>query len=346
MAGIEKINKMLADVEKQHGCGLVQTMDVVLAELESLHLAWVQRIRPMPVGVDPSNRDGLGVNAEDVHTLGSAIISLGWSWQQVGSAVCIEEAPDSSLIVDFNKSLGHGCDLLPNGSALESIRYGSVACSHTNMFLRCLASACVSPGKSEAAEDGRLSLDLVGRRDAELARAAKDGLEWKVLSSKVRHLCPSLLSLMQRARNAPQAVAKAEHEMQVMLRMHCMASAQQRLNSCVDSESIRRNVAMGMPACAVDLPELSVFIAVCGGGTDGDFLQDLAHFHRRFVDSRKVCIRGQFLQAVADMGLEIPYLKIAIVKAQYSAPANKVNRYNEPCFILASDLSKLVRTKK
>ena len=61
-------------------------------------MAWKQRIRPCQVGVDPSNRDGVGVNVEDVHGLGADILFWGWSWSQVASAVCVEEASTRSWL--------------------------------------------------------------------------------------------------------------------------------------------------------------------------------------------------------------------------------------------------------
>ena len=127
----------------------------------------------------------------------------------------------------------------------------------------------------------------VSRRDPEFGNAIRQGLEWKVLSSKVRSDHPKLLALIQRARNAPQAVARADHEGQVMLRVHSIAAAQQRKHSEVDWDAIRRSVAHSKPPCAGDLQQISIFIALCGGGFGGAFLKDLASLHRQFVDSRR-----------------------------------------------------------
>ena len=68
---------MLDQVDKKDGKKLVSTMDEVMKLLEYLGLAWSQRIRPQQVGVEPSNRDGVGVNAEDVHSLGADIFVMG-----------------------------------------------------------------------------------------------------------------------------------------------------------------------------------------------------------------------------------------------------------------------------
>ena len=44
--------------------------------------------------------------------------------------------------------------------------------------------------------------------------------------------------------------------------------------------------------------------------------------------------------------MEAPYFKIAVMKAQYASPPNKINRYCEPVSISVSDLSKLIKTSK
>ena len=131
-----------------------------------------------------------------------------------------------------------------------------------------------------------------------------------------------------------------------MMRMHSMATAQQRKSGKIDWDGIRLSIAQFKPPCANYLQEISVFIAVCGGGVDGAFLKDLSSFHRQFVDSKLCSIRGQFLQAVAELEVEAPYFKIAVMKAQYASPPNKINRYCEPVSISVSDLSKLIKTSK
>ena len=342
---MEKIQMMLDQVNKKDGKNLVSTMDKVMQLLEHLGLVWTQRIRPQQVGVEPSNRDGVGVSAEGVHSLGADIFVLGWSWSQVASAVCVEEAPGASTISNFNRKLSAGSDILPS-DGFDQIRFGSVACSHTNMFLRCLSSGVKSLCDEELTEGGCLSLEKVGRHDPEFARAAREGLEWKVLSSKVPIRFPRLLSLLQRARNAPQQIARAEHEVQVMLRMHALAALEQERTGQINWETIRRQVAIGRPPCANYLRELTVFIAICGGGVDGAFLKDLAAFHGQFVDSSKCIIRGPFLLALAELDLEAPYLKIAFLKAQYGAPPGKINRAFEPTFITLGDLNKVVKERK
>ena len=342
LSGLGLVESLVASVQGQEGLGLVGCVDQIIAELESMGWAHTQRLLPRQVGVHPLNRDGMGVNTDDVHGLGRDILAMGWSWLQVASAVCIEEEPGSEAIVKFNEELVAGCDNLAPVDA-DMLRYGSLSCGHTNMFLRCLWAGVES--RDEAlAESGHLSVDKLARRDAQYARAVREGIEWKVLSHRA-HSIHGLLTLIQRARNAPQAAGRPENEVQVMLRMHSLAVQAQRRELEPDWSAIRRSVAHSNPPCINDLPDLAVFVAVLGGGMDGTFLHDLMCFHRQFVKTRLCSIRGGFFRALAECDLEAPYLKMAILKAQYVCPPNKVNRYKEPTLFTPADLSRSSKHK-
>ena len=119
----------------------------------------------------------------------------------MAAAVCIEEAPGSQEISDLNKELSAGCETLPN-TGLDQVRFGSVACSHANMFLRCLNAGAAS-SDADLSDSGHLSLEKVKHCSAQFGRAAREGLEWMVLSHRVHAEHPTLLSVIQRARSAP-----------------------------------------------------------------------------------------------------------------------------------------------
>jgi hypothetical protein len=69
---------------------IVANVDKILVLMEKHNMAYRARLGPRVVGVDPSNRDGYGVNYEDVHALGHDIAMIGFSWQEVIHAVCVE----------------------------------------------------------------------------------------------------------------------------------------------------------------------------------------------------------------------------------------------------------------
>ena len=103
-----KIKELVRIFTSKDGFGQVTTADLILAELEKEKLCWEQKIPVSMLGVSPVNRDGLGVNAEDAHALGGDLFAMGWSWEAVGSAVCIEEAPGRDEIARFDESIVAG----------------------------------------------------------------------------------------------------------------------------------------------------------------------------------------------------------------------------------------------
>ena len=328
---------------------LVGGVDFIMSRFCFGKMSWEAQLAPRVVGVDPTNRDGVGVTAENVIALGRDILFVGWSWAEVAKAVCIEAAPGSCVIEDFNKAL------TANNAALapveeDTIRFGSVSCSHTNAFLRCLRAGRVSTMGTElgAGTDASetLTLTAVRDRDPEFAKAAEDGIRWTVLSHKVRELFPAFLGLLQSARNATGQVAKPEHEVQVMCRILTVAAATQRASAVSDSLTasatscgpdwsvVKRAVLRSRPPCAFDFDDLKAFVVACAGGMEGMLLQDLMVFHRRCVKSDDRIIRGPFFRAVADLPLLVPRLKIAIVKTQYTCPVASLALVRSILFVI------------
>ena len=315
---------------------MVQIVDKVLAKLKDSSWSFEAQLPVRQVGVDPSNRDGCGVSAENVHALGDDIAFMGWSWAELKQPTCIEEGPGETSIAKFNQDFSNGSPLLP--TVLEGeIRYGSLSCSHTHMFLRCVEAGVASESKALSLR-GKLSLDVLDLKDKEFARAVRRGLTWTVLSHRARSRFPSLLTLVQSARNAAQHVARSEHEVQVMLRIHKLARVRQLQGSEPDWDAVKVAVLRSRPPCAEDLPSLIAFVASCAGGIEAPFLKDLVDFHRLCVNPEKQAVTGLFFKAVANELASAPYTAIAVVKTQYSCPKEKINRHKECVFLAPAEL--------
>ena len=306
---------------------IVGVVDRILDKLEKMGWAYRVNLQPRQVGVHPSNRDGYGLNAEDVHALGRDILAMGWSWNEVQKAVCMEQSPTAKDIEEFNARLASASSLLPPVTP-DSIKYGSLSCSHTNMFLRCVAGG-VASNDELLATSGQLSLSNLERHDPEFALAVKQGLPWLVLSWRVSERFPGLVTLVQSARNAPGAIARGEHEVQLLVKIQHMASAEQnRTGNAPDWDKISRAVLRSRPPCASEVPGLQIFVALCGGGVKHPFLTDLVSFHQHQITSSDRRVKGQFYKSVAELDLgdaEIPYFKVAMMKAQYSCPPKYVS---------------------
>lgn len=136
----------------------------------------------------------MGGCAGEVHLLASDIAFVGFSWDAVRHAICCEAVPGSTELEDFNRRLCEGVALAP--VVKDTIRFGSLACGHTNMGLRAIAAGAPSTCPL-LSEGGRFSLAKLERLDKEFAKAVNKGLRWRVLRHDVRTKWPSALNIIQ-----------------------------------------------------------------------------------------------------------------------------------------------------
>ena len=116
----DAINRTIKDFDDK--CvGIAQCADRIEEALEAKGLLKSYTLHPSMVGVDPSNRNGGGVNALEVNLLASDICEVGWSWDACRHATCIEEKPGDSYISDFNKRLVANSGLAPCGGGLDQV---------------------------------------------------------------------------------------------------------------------------------------------------------------------------------------------------------------------------------
>lgn len=338
----ERISKMLSSVGKADA-RLVSVVDEVLASLEKSGLAYRLRIPPKLVGVHPANRNGYGVSAIEVHALGAEIVKMGWSPVVTRHAVCVEDT--DSTIANFTSKLQSSTIGLGKVDA-GTIKYGSLSCSHTNQFL--VAVLCeVETTHASLAVDGRMSAGKLGV-DEKLADALTGGLEWLVLSSVVPTLYPSLVDLVQCAKNATGAVQRKENEIQVLLKIQSLASvssASSGSQGVVDWNSIASEIEQRIVIDSSDLKTYMRFVQLFG---DGPFLSDLDTYHKTYVPTGRVVPVSTFA-SIVDLKLSpseiAPHMAIALIKAQASCPEAKVT--NKICrFITSGDIAALAGPKK
>ena len=338
--GRDSINRAIQDFDEKR-VGLAQCADRIEEALEAKGLMRSMTLHPSMVGVDPSNRNGGGVNALEVNLLASDICEVGWSWDACRHATCIEEKPGDSFISDFNKRLVAHSGLAPVVEG--SIKYGSLSCSHTQQALRAIASGCESDNPLMS-QGGRYCLERLGSRDKLYAEAVAQGLRWKVMSWKVREMHPRVPDLIQSARNIGSTLNRKESEMQILLRLHSMSAAYvTKTGGSPPWAEIKRSILRTRPACADKLDAMIAFVVARSGGATGTFLQQLSVFHRNFVeDSIRGGVPGALYSALADFTHH--YLALAILKTAWTCPRENVD--NLICtWVTASEVNALKNSK-
>ena len=220
----------------------------------------------------------------------------------------------------FNKALADNVALAPVEP--HSLHFGSLACGHTNMVLRCL-QASVPSDDPLLSENGKMSLSKLERRNPEFALAVTRGLRWKVLRWSIRDDYPAALNIIQEARNVAGHVARQESEMQGLLQLHGLAVSAMKRGAIVDWAAIKRVVRRSRPPFAEQLDAMVAFLATRSGGIDGDFLKYLGAFHRNFVNpSVRKSIPASVYTALADFRFH--FTAIALMEAAWTCPKEQI----------------------
>ncbi|CAE8589898.1 unnamed protein product [Polarella glacialis] len=241
------------------------------------------RLKPQIVGVHPSNRDGYGVNPHDVHALLADIVDVGWSYQEV-KAICVEVASDE--VREWNAALMAGTNGMLPSFEKAAVRFASLSASHTNQALRCVL-ARVAHRDECLCVDGCLSLEKIGSKDPLFQDACTLGLTWAVLPATLLQEFPNLATILQAAGNCSGQVARGEHELQVVRRLHNLWREEAKKGPKVDFVEVKRKALRSKPPCAAAVPWMYAFILKFSGGKDADLLIESESFVRSTTTSTK-----------------------------------------------------------
>jgi hypothetical protein len=308
--------------------GVFGACKFVLESLKSAGLAIDIQLSPSQLGMHPCNRGKYGANEEAVHELASDIFGMGWDWSKVRDAVCVEDGPDR-YVEKYNVGI---CDPSP---MLADVKVGSTIAGtltngHTVLMLRALAAGVPSTAEGLSV-NGRMSLASVASLQPEMARAATEGWKWCMIKHQAKLLYgDQMLEMLSGTANI--TLARAQHELEVLLKLWRLASDAMNRKTNVEWKSLAAEILKSKPDCGEHLPSMIRFVQEFGGGPEATFVNDLVHFHKRHVSGQRVV--GNLWEHVTalvfkEKGGEIVthgvLLRYAILKAAYSAPNDKVS---------------------
>ncbi|CAJ1390475.1 unnamed protein product [Effrenium voratum] len=212
------------------------------------------QLEPDQIACSPLNRDGFGLSGPDIHELVEKVAQVGWNDGEA-RGICLELAPHDQQVIAFNKKLCEDSGgLIPPINEI-SMRYASLAGSHTNAMLRALRHEALHPQSGPLCVDGHLSLARVEAIDAGFAEAARCGMRWKVISLEV--MCVSGVSeLVQSACNTGSQLAKGEHEFQMLKRILSMI----QVNQNAEWDKVKLRILASKPMCASACPYMFTFL--------------------------------------------------------------------------------------
>ena len=249
---------------------LVQGATRVLSVLQKHGYLQKVKVSPDCVGTHAANRDGLGLNVRDVAELIGAISQVGFDGD-LPQPIAVEVPSHDMSIYWFNKTMWEQSGGFLPPMDMHKMKYASVASSHTNAALRCILHG--SPGDETLHEDlmvaGKLSLEMVRRKDKAFAEAAETGLTWKVISCHAVEAFPELPALLQTAANCAGHIAKPEHEVQMMRRIYnSIINAGKNGKPCSFSE-MKAMILRSRPQCGASAPFMHRFLMKFSVGAHG-----------------------------------------------------------------------------
>ena len=337
---------LLAKVDNSDRTKIVSTVDTILDILEKENFAYRKQIHPSAIGVHPCNRNGYGISPIEVHALGETIVKLGWSWNACSHAVCIEDDAKST-IGSFTQKLSQSASGLAPKTASDIVA-GSLSCSHTTAFLDAVNNAVPTTSLTLAVDDCLPRANIVDR-DPKFGEALDKGLNWLVLRSSVAEMYPSLLELVQHAKNVGTEAARRESEVQLLLRIHEASKAlAETSGGRVDWDRVEARLSKRESHYKNDLSAYVKFVKRWGGGSRGLFIEELRVFHQAFGSSSRIVPTTTF-EKLADLKLSItelcPFFVMAVVKAQATCHPSKVS--NNVCrHISGSEIATLSFARK
>ena len=322
---------------QQGRLGIVQSADRCEEFLKAEGLLYVMRINCRLIGFDPSNRDKVGGNQQDVQALISAIKKAGWSDAAVAHATCVEINPGSTDVEEFNRKFSEGAPLMQVKPG--SISFGSLSCGHNNYGQRAILASCPHPDPA-VTKDGRLSIDKIRESDPRYAEAVEEGMTWKVLRHEVRQRYPEALRIIQAARNVFGHVQRQTTIVQGLKQMHNMASAFQSLQRAVDWEEVKRSVLDTQPPFAADIDFLINFLIGKSGGVADPHLDEYVVAHRMYVASSRR-VPGELFAVLAD--LPWTHVAYALLFAAYHCDKKYVNKEGLCSYVQVAHVQAMIK---
>ena len=223
-----------------------------------------QRISPNFLGWDPSNRNGIDLNADRCEQLTEGLIGHFDPDEADHGSIAVEEQEGESRVDEVNRKRCGEEKRLACGR--EMMRYGTLGHSHLNQVLKNASNGavCLRSSLQKYCKNGCLSMDLIRVCDPDFAEACANGLRWEVLHSRIRTEEPEGLQVIQRAMNHKHAVAMSNHEMQhlsllqatLMATLECGVATEVNLKRVQEQLMAQGSLALGdLPRThLVDMP--------------------------------------------------------------------------------------------
>ena len=280
---IAKINSIMNN-EK---FGDLAKWNKVLSIFKEAKIAYSRNAKITEVLVSPKNRDGLGLNAYNVHECLATVLAIGTGHEHLREATAFEMCAVGGLRdeqITFNRQLISAAGgLLADLSGEE--RLCSISCSHFTAGCRALLAGCRTTEESLKDPSGSLNRIQLTTNDDEMGKILDEGFEWTIVPFYAEILFPDLPNLAQRALNAEHTTFNMASELQVMAGMALFAEVD---GGKADWNVVQQKMKASMPPCTPYLDVLAAFVKDYSGGVGSPIIKYLDYWAKTFGSNKKL----------------------------------------------------------
>ena len=195
------------------------------------------------VMVHPSNRNGLGLNQHEVHSILAGVKDIGCDLHKLEQSTAFECANAAAL--EFNQKLiDAAAGLL--APLRKSERLCSVASSHFTAGCRASLHGCRTEEQDLKDANGNINHVALCDKDDNFKKILSEGWTWTVFPRVVEEEWPMLPAMAQEALNADQAIASEVSELQVMCNMAAQAES---MGDAISWSDVVRSIKASRPPC-------------------------------------------------------------------------------------------------
>ena len=319
--------------------------------------AWRQKYNPSrkkqklhgdTIGFHMLNRDGIACNGDRCDDLLGQLVHDGTDPDEAqrDNFVVRSSGPDDpSRAFNIEVCRQHPKLALPH--SFDPF-YFSLSHSHLMQIMRNINHRAQSDVEGITDQEGCLSLALVQQTDQRLARLCSDGFDCEVFPHAMEKEEPESIHDISIAANIKHGTHLMETEMQGLVRLGRVCSAEQFVAQEAMFESVRKKMAATMPKIALSENFVDFFsLAVNLGAAEGPFLNELADFHGQWVNPK---IRKLRMSTLGLLGTIPPAIEVdgasntmaplivAIIKAAYASSLEKYLKDEYLEYLFAKDV--------
>jgi hypothetical protein len=243
---------------------------------------------------------------------------MGWDVDEANFGnICVQERPGSSDLLRFNAEACRASEFLAD-IVVDSLGFGTLSYSHLHQCLKNIAGGCTALSPTSFMLNGRLSVDAVASVSPALAESVTKGLQWTVLSWKIRDVTGAM-ELIQAAWNRKAGVAMKESSVQAVSRLAAICNSIADADLHVDFNMARDRLHLTMPEVALssDFTALLRFCVTLGSNR-APWIDDIKQFVGLRGQNRQV--KAAVFALAGQLPNTIPHIIKGLVVMAYTAP--------------------------